>query len=200
MSATEPGELEDWLRLVTQFDQYLDLEDWIRPAVQSALEGVRSLDEASRAWLHGDPAAEAFLRQPDGEVALIDWGSAMYGPILYDVASAVMYTGGRPDHVVPAYVDQRPELAHEIEAGLDAFLRLRWAVQAGYFAWRCATDVRTGITDPAENHKGLADAHHAFGSTGHRARSSPSADAPCLRSGSTTSRSGWVALPKPAGR
>ena len=91
----------------------------------------------------------------------------MHGPVLYDVASAVMYAGGRPDHVVPAYLGQRPELADEISAGLEAFLRVRWAVQAGYFAWRCANDVRTGIADPAENRKGLADARRAFASAEH---------------------------------
>lgn len=163
LSATAPGELEDWLLQVTQFDPYFDLEDWIRPAVEGALNGVRALDNLTWAWLHGDPAAEAFLRQPDGDVALIDWGAAMHGPILYDVASAVMYAGG-PDHVVPAYLERRPELKDEVETGLNAFLPIRWAVQAGYFAWRCANDVRTGIADPAENRKGLADARRAFAS------------------------------------
>ncbi|TDO54735.1 homoserine kinase type II [Kribbella sp. VKM Ac-2527] len=162
VSATPPGELEDWLHLVTQLDEYLDLEEWIRPAVEGALEGVRALDGVSWAWLHGDPAAEAFLRQPDGEVALIDWGSAMRGPLLYDVASAVMYAGGAPDHVVPAYLDQRPGLANEVETGLTAFLRIRWAVQAAYFAWRCSNDIRTGIADPAENREGLDHARRAF--------------------------------------
>jgi homoserine kinase type II len=86
----------------------------------------------------------------------------MHGPVLYDVASAVMYVGGA-DQVVPAYLGRRPELRGEVEAGLEAFLRLRYAVQAGYFAWRCSNDVRTGISDPAENRKGLGDARRAFG-------------------------------------
>ncbi|MEV5966180.1 phosphotransferase [Kribbella sp. NPDC051952] len=161
VSAAEPGNLDDWLHLVTQFDKYLDLEPWIRPAVEGALDGVKVLDGLSWAWLHGDPSAEAFLRQSNGEVALIDWGSAMYAPILYDVASAVMYTG-KPDHLVPAYLDRRPNLAAELERGLTPFLHLRWAVQAAYFAWRCTQDIRTGITNPAENHKGLSDARRSF--------------------------------------
>ena len=163
VSATEPGKLTDWLQLVTQFDPYLDLEDWIRPAVESALHGVKAFDDLSWAWLHGDPAAEAFFRQPNDDIALIDWGAAMHGPLLYDVASAVMYAGGHPDHVVPAYLNHQPALADEITEALHPFLRIRWGVQAGYFAWRCATDVRTGIADPAENHKGLTDARRAFG-------------------------------------
>jgi homoserine kinase type II len=161
VSATGSGNLGDWLHLVTQFDKYLDLEPWIRPAVEGALNGVKVLDGLSWAWLHGDPAAEAFLRQSDGEVALIDWGGAMHGPTLYDVASAVMYTG-RPDQLVPAYLERRPDLAAELETGLTPFLHLRWAVQAAYFAWRCTQDIRTGITDPSENLKGLADAHRSF--------------------------------------
>jgi len=160
-SATAPGELTDWLQHITQFERYLDLEDWIRPSVEGAIAGVTALDGLSWAWLHGDPAAEAFLRQPNGEIALIDWGAAMHGPLLYDVASAVMYAGS-PDHVVPAYLTRRPDLAGEVEGGLDAFRRVRWALQAGYFAWRCANNVLTGIADPAENLKGLADARRAL--------------------------------------
>jgi homoserine kinase type II len=162
VSATEPGKFADWFHLVTQFEEYLDLEEWIRPAVESALGAATALDDLSWAWLHGDPAAEAFLRQSDSDVALIDWGGAMRGPVLYDVASAVMYVGG-PDLVVPAYLQERPELRDEIEGGLDAFLQVRYAVQAGYFAWRCSNDVRTGIADPAENRKGLDDARRSFG-------------------------------------
>ncbi|MFI6678193.1 phosphotransferase enzyme family protein [Kribbella sp. NPDC050470] len=162
MSREPAGELEDWLQLVTQLDPWLDLEPWIRPAVEGALDGVRRLGALTWAWLHGDPAPEAFLRQGDGTVGLIDWGSAMHGPVLYDLASAVMYVGG-PAVVVPAYLEERPELRDEVAGGLDAFLQVRYAVQAGYFAWRCSNDVRTGIADPAENRKGLDDARRAFG-------------------------------------
>jgi len=157
VSQTAVGEVEAWLHLVTQFDEWLDLEKWIRPAVEGALDQVRRLGPLSWAWLHGDPAPDAFLRQNDGEIALIDWGGAMPGPVLYDVASAVMYAG-TSERVVPAYLGVRPDLTDEVESGLDAFLQLRYAVQAAYFAWRCSNDIRTGITGPAENLKGLADA------------------------------------------
>jgi Ser/Thr protein kinase RdoA (MazF antagonist) len=162
ISREPAGDLENWLRLVTQLDPWLDLEPWIRPAVESALRGVRRLGPLTWGWLHGDPAPEAFLRQSDGTVGLIDWGGAMHGPVLYDVASAVMYVDG-PGVVVPAYLEERPELRGEVAAGLDAFLQVRYAVQAAYFAWRCSNDVRTGIADPAENRKGLDDARRAFG-------------------------------------
>lgn len=161
LSAVEPGDLEAWLGVVTQWDDYLDLEPWIRPACESAVSNALALDDLSWAGLHGDPATDAFLRRPNGDLALIDWGAAMYGPILYDVASAAMYNG-RP-HVVSSYLDARPDRADEVNLELDTFLRVRYAVQAAYFAWRCTEDVRVGIKSPAENQKGLADARRSFG-------------------------------------
>ncbi|MEU4198268.1 phosphotransferase [Kribbella sp. NPDC026611] len=155
----ESSDLDDWLRLLLPLDEHLDYEPWIRPAVEGAKAGVRSVGLLSWAWLHGDPAAEAFRRGPDGRISLIDWGSAMRGPILYDVASAVMYNG---EHLVPSYLAVRPDLASELNRGLAAFLQIRYAVQAAYFAWRCAEDIRTGITSAADNHKGLADARRSF--------------------------------------
>jgi homoserine kinase type II len=159
-AALDAGELADWLQFLLPFEDCLDLEPWIRPAVEGAVADAVALGPVSWAWLHGDPAAEAFLRQADGEVALIDWGSAMQGPIPYDVASAVMYNG---DPVVPAYLRRRPDLADELERGLPTFLRVRWAVQAGYFAWRITNNVLTGISGRADNLKGLADARRSFG-------------------------------------
>lgn len=159
-AAVEPGATADWLGFLLPFEESLDLEPWIRPAVEAAVDDAVSLGRLSWAWLHGDPAAEAFRRQADGGVALIDWGGAMRGPILYDVASAVMYNG---DPVVPAYLRRRPDLTGELERGLPTFLRVRYAVQAGYFAWRITNNILTGISDPAENLKGLTDARHSFG-------------------------------------
>jgi homoserine kinase type II len=154
------GDTGDWLRFLLPFEESLDLEDWIRPAVEGAVDEAKALGRLSWAWLHGDPAAEAFRRQHDGRIALIDWGGAMRGPALYDVASAVMYNGER---VVPAYVRRRPDLADEVDRGLETFLRLRWAVQAGYFAWRITNHVLTGISTPAENRTGLAHARRGLG-------------------------------------
>jgi len=46
----------------------------------------------------------------------------------------------------------------EVERGLDALRRFRWAVHASYFSHRIATNDMTGIDDHAENLIGLADA------------------------------------------
>ena len=40
--------------------------------------------------------------------------------------------------------------------------RMRWAVQADYFARRIATDDRTGIESAADNEKGLEDARRGL--------------------------------------
>ncbi|WP_432564467.1 hypothetical protein [Kineococcus sp. SYSU DK003] len=50
----------------------------------------------------------------------------------------------------------------EIATGVDVLLRVRWAVQADYFARRLVNDDRTGINDPAENFTGLHDARDFF--------------------------------------
>ena len=71
-------------------------------AFRSALDVVRSVESLgglAYGLCHGDPAPEAFLRSEHG-VGLIDWGSVVDGPLLYDVASAVMYLGG-PAYAAP---------------------------------------------------------------------------------------------------
>ncbi|WBQ06804.1 phosphotransferase enzyme family protein [Kribbella sp. CA-293567] len=162
--AQEPaGDVEKWFELVTCLDAYLDLEPWIRPAVESALDAVRALNSLTWAGLHGDPSPEAFIRQPDGGTALIDWGSYMIGPLLYDVASAVMYAG-TDTHLIPAYLAARPDLTEELTTGLPAFSRFRHAVQAAYFAWRVSTDDQTGLTTDNGNQIGLTHARTWFSS------------------------------------
>jgi homoserine kinase type II len=45
--------------------------------------------------LHTDPAPEAFLFHAESaSCGLIDWDTGLVGPLMYDVASAVMYLGG----------------------------------------------------------------------------------------------------------
>jgi homoserine kinase type II len=105
--------------------------------------------------LHTDPAPEAFLHDAaSGVTGLIDWAGACPGPLLYDVASAVMYLGGvsAAEPFLAAYLPVSPlrELAH-----LPTWLRYRGAVQASYFADRILRADLTG-TDPAGNRRGLA--------------------------------------------
>ncbi len=103
--------------------------------------------------LHGDPAPEAFIGR-GARTALIDWGASLHGPLLYDVASAVMYAG---TDVLGGYADTKPLTADELEH-VPAFQAFRWAVQAWYFSMRIARNDLTGIGGPEDNEIGLADA------------------------------------------
>nr|BFE71579.1 hypothetical protein GCM10020092_048800 [Actinoplanes digitatis] len=151
----------------------------LRPTTSSIRERCRG------GLLHTDPAPEAFrLDRARGACGLIDWSTALCGPLLYDLASAVMYVGG-PGHagsLIEAYLDQGVVSGGEVERGLPVMLRFRWAVQADYFARRIATDDLTGIDSAAGNEDGLADAYAWFsgprgrgggraGSDGRRAES-----------------------------
>ncbi|HWG28409.1 GNAT family N-acetyltransferase [Actinospica sp.] len=142
---------------------HLWIRPWIRPALAAARAAVEALAPDTLTWgpLHGDPAAEAFLVDPDaGTVGLIDWGAYTVGPRVFDLASAVMYAGSpeksRP--LIEAYLAEGALSSAEVERALGAMLGWRWASQAYYFAHRIATGDMTGIADPAENERGLADA------------------------------------------
>lgn len=135
-------------------------EPALRRAAAAAIgEAHRLAPTLTHGILHGDPAPEAFLAS-DGaapDVALIDWGAACHGPLLYDVASAWLYAGPR---VLPAYARTAPIGDAELAAA-RTFLAFRWAVQAWYFADRIRRDDRTGL-GVDENAKGLADARRAL--------------------------------------
>lgn len=134
----------------------------LREAVADAVSAAEALPPLVTGIAHGDPARDAFLRLPGRETALVDWASAFAGPLLYDVASAVMYGGGldRAEPLLAAYAGAdgpaAPDLPH-----VATMLRFRWAVQADYFARRVAEGDRTG-TDDAGIHQGLDDARHAL--------------------------------------
>ncbi|MBP2326264.1 homoserine kinase type II [Kibdelosporangium banguiense] len=108
--------------------------------------------------MHIDPAPGAFrLDHATGICGLIDWSSAISGPLLYDLASAVMYVGDT-DGLIETYLESQTVTETEVEHGLPTMLRFRWAVQADYFARRLIAGDLTGITSSADNEKGLADA------------------------------------------
>jgi homoserine kinase type II len=130
------------------------------PALRSA--AVAAIDHAERlapnlthGILHSDPAPEAFL-DADGDIGLIDWGSSCHGPLLFDVASAWMYTRDY-DKLIDAYARTGPLDRDELAYTPD-FLAFRLALQAWYFSTRVATNDLTGIEGPAGNEDGLAHA------------------------------------------
>jgi homoserine kinase type II len=141
------------------------------PWLGTAIEAVRAeTDPMTVTWsvLHTDPAPEAFRHDDSsGVTGLIDWTGAKRGPVLYDVASAVMYLGGtaRAAVFLTAYRAHGPLGADELQL-IDAFRRFRWAVQAAYFAERLAMRDLTGVADQSDNEKGLDDARRGLAELG----------------------------------
>jgi Ser/Thr protein kinase RdoA (MazF antagonist) len=135
----------------------------IQDRVGDALAAWDALPPTSLTWglVHSDPAPEAF--RYDGLRAVcgvIDWDFGLVAPRMYDVASAVMYLGGpdRSHAFLDAYLATGALDKHEAWSTLRPMLRMRWAVQADYFARRLDEDDQTGIDDAAGNGEGLADA------------------------------------------
>lgn len=146
-----------------------NVEPWVRPAVTAAMTEYTRLPPLTWSILHTDPSPEAFLHdQTTGQVGIVDWSGATHGPTLYEVASAVMYLGGRQNATtfLASYVENNPGLAAEVAAHLDSFSRFRAAVQASYFSMRVATSDLTGIEDLRENQKGLRDAQRMLATHG----------------------------------
>ncbi|GIH11640.1 hypothetical protein Rhe02_97070 [Rhizocola hellebori] len=157
---THPG-LPAW-HWVRPEAAHLGIAAWLRPAVTRAvhtLEKLQVTDRLTFGTLHGDPSCGAFLLdQTTGRIGIIDWGSVVSGPLVYDLASAVMYAGGIEcaTGLVNAYAATGVVPMAEIEAALPTLLNFRWAVQADFFAARVMRE------NNEENRKGLHDAHQAL--------------------------------------
>lgn len=149
--------------LLTWLDVARDVqvEPWFPRAVHTIQAEMAGLPPLTVGLLHTDPSPEAFLHHAaTTTTGLIDWDGSTTGPLLYDVASAVMYLGGadcaRP--FLMSYTEHGPCSADEVTTHLATFRRLRWGVQAAYFAQRLATRDLTGIEDDAGNRQGIDDA------------------------------------------
>ncbi|BCJ51123.1 hypothetical protein Asp14428_25980 [Actinoplanes sp. NBRC 14428] len=123
---------------------HLGAEPWLREAVAGAATAATRLtvtDRLTYGVLHGDPAPEVFLVDPaTGRAGLLDCGAGGTGPLLYDVAAAVIYAGG-PDtaaELLDGYLAAGPVDEDELHAALPVMLRLRWAVHADRAARRLA--------------------------------------------------------------
>jgi homoserine kinase type II len=128
----------------------------LRAAATKAIDAANQLAPTlTHGILHGDP--NEFLASDD-DVALIDWGAACHGPLLYDVASAWLFSDER---VVASYARAAPISTDEL-AATDVFLAFRWAVQAWYFSDRLHRGDLTGFDDSTGNDKGLSDARRAL--------------------------------------
>lgn len=139
-----PG-LRPWQPLDSEA-AHLDVEPWLRPAVAEASAAAKRLtvtDRLTYGVLHGDPAPGGFVVDPGtGRAGLLDCGASGVGPLVYDVAAAVVYAGGLPraGELIDGYLAAGPVGADELHAVLPVLLRLRWAVQADRAARRGALD------------------------------------------------------------
>jgi homoserine kinase type II len=146
--------------------EHLRIESWIRPAVEQSLDEIRRLESTHTLTLgvvHGD-GANPLVDRASGVAAVIDWGAAMWGPLLYDIGSAYWYFQFEREHATQAFApfleayQQHNSLPDDELAAIDVFVRMRCAVQGFYFSWRIANDIRTGLADTSENQVGLDDA------------------------------------------
>ncbi|MGK5684646.1 phosphotransferase enzyme family protein [Actinoplanes sp. URMC 104] len=119
---------------------HLDAEPWLRAAVADASAAAKRLtvtDRLTYGVLHGDPAPGGFVVDPGtGRAGLLDCGVGEVGPLVYDVAAAVVYAGGqaRAAELLDGYLAAGPVEADELHAVLPVLLRLRWAVLADHAA------------------------------------------------------------------
>jgi Ser/Thr protein kinase RdoA (MazF antagonist) len=139
---------------------------WLKDVLISVLsqaEQVTTTRNLTLGTIHGD-GAPIIIDFSTKRLSVIDWGAAMWGPLLYDVASAYWFSvverGLEPSVFDPfrrAYVDAAPVNDSEWQS-LDVFIRLRGVVQGFYYAWRCDNNVQTGLNHPADNERNLTDA------------------------------------------
>jgi Ser/Thr protein kinase RdoA (MazF antagonist) len=129
-----PG-LRPW-QLLDPEAPHLAVEPWLRGAVADAVTATARLtitDRLTYGVLHGDPAPGGFVVDPrTGRTGLLDCGAGGLGPLVYDVAAAIVYAGGidGATEMIDAYLAAGPVAADELHAALPVLLRLRWAVLA----------------------------------------------------------------------
>jgi homoserine kinase type II len=141
-----PG-LRSW-NLIDPDAAHLDVQPWLRPAVADAVTAATRLtvtDRLTYGVLHGDPCPGGFVVDADtGRTGLLDCGASGTGPLIYDVAAAVLYAGGAEAaaELLDGYLAAGPVHRDELDAALPVLIRFRWAVQADWAARRLACDGR----------------------------------------------------------
>jgi Ser/Thr protein kinase RdoA (MazF antagonist) len=133
-----PG-LRPW-NLLDPYAAHLNAEPWLRPAIAEAVTATTRLtvtDRLTYGVLHGDPAPSDFVVDPEtGRAGVLDCGASGTGPLVYDVAAAVVYAGGLDSaaELLDGYLAASPVGRDELHAALPVLLRFRWAVQADRWA------------------------------------------------------------------
>ena len=138
---------------------HLSLEPWLRPAVAAAVAALTKLcvtDQLTYGVLHGAPDPADFRLDPDtGRVGLAEWDRPGTGPLVYDLACAVLCAGGpgAAGELLDAYLSAGTVSPAECEAALPTMLRFAAAVRAD----RCAARLFAG-GQAAADRAGLATA------------------------------------------
>lgn len=124
---------------------HLSIEPWLRNAVIGAVTAATRLtvtDRLTYGVLHGDPAPEDFVIDvATGRAGVLDCGSSSTGPLVLDVAAAVVYAGG-PEasaELLDGYLSAGLVRRDELDAALPVLLRFRWAEQADWSARQLTT-------------------------------------------------------------
>jgi Ser/Thr protein kinase RdoA (MazF antagonist) len=137
-----PG-LRPW-HLLDPDAAHLGVEPWLRDAVADAVTATTRLtvtDRLTYGVLHGDPAPADFVVDPQtGRAGLLDCPAGGTGPLVYDVAAAVVYAGGTDaaGELLDGYLAAAPVHSDELHAALPVLVRFRWAVKADWSARRVA--------------------------------------------------------------
>ena len=124
---------------------HLSIEPWLRNAVTDAAAAATRLtitDRLTYGVLHGDPAPEDFVVDPaTGRAGVLDCGASGAGPLVLDVAAAVVYAGGpeAAGELLDGYLSAGPVRRDELDAALPVLLRFRWAEQAYWSARQLTT-------------------------------------------------------------
>ncbi|WP_327009096.1 serine kinase [Dactylosporangium sp. NBC_01737] len=131
---------------------HLATEPWLGPAVADTAAVVRRImitDQLTYGVRHGSPAAARFrLDSATGRVGLVGWAGSGTGPLLYDLAHAVLCAGGTgTDALVEAYVRAGPVPADECAAILPPMLALRAATHAV----TVAAKIHAGVGTPRDH-------------------------------------------------
>jgi len=163
---THPG-LRRW-NLLDPNAPHLWIEPWLRITVAAAVTAATRLtatDRLTYGVLHGDPAPEDFVVDPaTGRAGVLDCGASGTGPLVLDVAAAVVYAGG-PEaaaELLDGYLAAGPVRRDELDAVLPVLLRYRWAVLADWSARRLAADAGTPNACRAEVREELNRARAAL--------------------------------------
>ncbi|GAA3296359.1 hypothetical protein GCM10020218_079570 [Dactylosporangium vinaceum] len=115
---------------------HIAIEPWLGPALRETVAAVRRVmvtDQLTYGVLHNDPQAAHFRLDPaTGAVGLVGWAGAGTGPLLADLAAAVLAAGGpdAADGLVDAYLRASRVPRDECEAALPALLCLHAALAA----------------------------------------------------------------------